>query len=355
MKQRLLDKVNESLLLNNRQPSRLSSNENLLQIKPLLKPTVRLSRSQENLLNNHTESLTSYLQPKQDVVIIDTTITNDETHRHSYTELHVDEVPKPGTVSTVKNMFERQIRLSRYDSEKVSNTSTPRMNHQHRDILSPNRSRSISPNDMALRQKRASSIPTSYPDVVISHTPPITAHMEITNEQIVIENKKKEDEMMNTNVNQNLLLPSTSSSDNGTDYQPLDFKSRLALFNHTNTVERSNEHSTNIKKPSVPPPPPPPNFITKPIVHHHVEKKDIPSDQNTINPAKAITFFGGSQVNGNTKSSLPTSITPPPLSAIKKSEQLSMSAPFDLFRSPDFIGGNVKLSKSSIFSGTKKV
>ena len=96
MKQRLLDKVNESLLLNNRQPSRLSSNENLLQIKPSLKSTVRLSRSQENLLNNHTESLTSYLQPKQDLIIIDTTITNDETHRHSYSELHVDEVPKPG-------------------------------------------------------------------------------------------------------------------------------------------------------------------------------------------------------------------------------------------------------------------
>ena len=251
-------------------------------------------------------------------------------------------------------MFERQIRLSRYDSEKVSNTSTPRINHQHRDILSPNRSRSISPNDMALRQKRASSITTSYPDVVISHTPPITAHIEINNEQIIIENKKKEDEMINTIINQNLLLPSTLSSDNDMDYQPLDFKSRLALFNRTNTVERSNEHSTNIKKPSLPPPPPP-NFLTKPIVHHHVEKKDSPSVQNAVDTAKAITFFGGSQVNGNTKSSLPTSITPPPLSSIKKSEQLSMSAPIDLFRSPDFIGGNVKLSKSSIFSGTKKV
>jgi len=98
MKQRLLDKVNESLLLNNRQSSRLSSNENLFQIKPILKSPTRLSRSQENLLNNHpSESLTSYLQPKQDVIIVDTTIiTNDETHRQSYIELHVDEVPKPG-------------------------------------------------------------------------------------------------------------------------------------------------------------------------------------------------------------------------------------------------------------------
>jgi hypothetical protein len=98
MKQRLLDKVNESLLLNNRHSSRLSSNENLLQTKASLKPTVRLSRSQDNLLNNNinTEQFTSYLQPKQDVIIVETTISNDEGHRHSYTELHVDEVPKPG-------------------------------------------------------------------------------------------------------------------------------------------------------------------------------------------------------------------------------------------------------------------
>ncbi|CAF3680640.1 unnamed protein product [Rotaria sp. Silwood1] len=63
-----------------------------------------------------------------------------------------------GTVTTVKNMFERQIRLSRYDSDKLSNTLLPnnsRINSQHREInISPSRSRSISPNDMALRQRR---------------------------------------------------------------------------------------------------------------------------------------------------------------------------------------------------------
>jgi hypothetical protein len=250
-------------------------------------------------------------------------------------------------------MFERQIRLSRFDSEKVSNTLAPRTNNQHRENLSPNRSRSISPNDMALRQKRSAPVatlslpaPTSYPDLVISHTPPTSSHIEINHEQSVIENKKKDDD----NINQNLLLP----ADNDTDYQPLDFKSRLALFNGTNTIERSNEHSN--KKPSVHPPPPP-NFLTKPIVHHHVEKKDIPSDQSTrsdVNATKSITFFGGTQVNGNTKSTLPSSITPPtPL--INKNEQFVMSTPIDSFRSPDFIGGNVKLNKSSIFSGTKKV
>ena len=91
-------------------------------------------------------------------------------------------------------MFERQIRLSRDDSDKLSNTSishSSRINSQHRDILSPTRSRSISPNDMALRQRRTtastsslsttllSPVSNTYPDVVISHTPPILSHIEI--------------------------------------------------------------------------------------------------------------------------------------------------------------------------------
>jgi hypothetical protein len=111
MKQRLLDKVNESLLLhNNSTLSRYSlskiSNENLLQTKTVISPlkhTTRLSRSQDNLLNNNNiEQFTSYLQPKQDLIIVDTTTSNDENilvHRHSYIELHVDEVPKPGMES----------------------------------------------------------------------------------------------------------------------------------------------------------------------------------------------------------------------------------------------------------------
>ena len=158
MKQRFLNKVNESFLLNNtltiprhslsKPSSRLPSNENLLQTKTVaspLKSTTRLSRSQDNLTNDnnnnnnnnnnnhnnyhHTQSIasivaqaitaeqfTSYLQPKQDLIIVDTTSsTNDITanqeniddgklrlgqkaliHRQSYTELHVDEAPKPG-------------------------------------------------------------------------------------------------------------------------------------------------------------------------------------------------------------------------------------------------------------------
>ena len=134
MKQRLLNKVNESFLFNqnstlarhslSKPSSRLASNENLLQTKTSsvspLKRTTRLSRSQDNLItnnqqstaNNHviiTEQFTSYIQPKQEVIIVDATSNDEEdeiihsgpktstsTHRQSYTELHDDEAPKPG-------------------------------------------------------------------------------------------------------------------------------------------------------------------------------------------------------------------------------------------------------------------
>lgn len=160
MKQRLLNKVNESFLLNHNSPtltrpslskpsSRLSSNENLLQTKTLtspLKRTTRLSRSQDNLSHNHSipshpiiaEPFTSYLQPKQDVIIVDTTTINHQhsqenglngicdqdddgeddlgdgklrpghktsAHRQSYTELHRDEAPKPGRFCFLERSF----------------------------------------------------------------------------------------------------------------------------------------------------------------------------------------------------------------------------------------------------------
>jgi hypothetical protein len=274
-------------------------------------------------------------------------------------------------------MFERQIRLSRFDSDKVSNTSVPPASRVHRDILSPNRSRSISPNDMALRQRRTVAlhtsttvslpVPTSYPDLVISHTPPISSHNEHSIINTQNENKKKdiplntttdETAIINSDFNRpNQLLSSTSLSDMD-DYQPLDFKSRLALFNHTNTIERPNEHSqisTNIKKPSNPLPLP--NFLTKPVVHRHLDKKDVPSDSiagSFTNTNKAVTFFGGTKVHENTRSTLPTSIPAPPPSIINE-EQLTISTSVDLFHAPDVIGGNVKLNKSSIFSGVKKV
>ncbi|CAF0938248.1 unnamed protein product [Adineta ricciae] len=378
MKQRLLDKVNESLLATHhstlvrhslsKTSARLSSNENLLQTKSAISPlkhSTRLSRSQDSLLNNNNnniEAFTSYLQPKQEVVIVDADISNEENisnHRHSYTELHVDEVPKPGTVTTVKNMFERQIRLSRFDSDKLSNATSRNTNSQHhRDVLSPNRSRSISPNDMALRQRRAGLAPptlslpvaTPYPDLVTSHTPPIPSQIEVNKsatEQTINENKKKDalsNETTSMKSDPNLLL-STNSISNTSDYKPLDFKSRLALFNQT---------TTNTKRPA----PPPPNFLTKPVVHHHnqhLEKADHPSADEAIhtlvNTSKAVTFFGGTKLNEANKSSLPASVVPPPvLVTIVKEEQSSVDLPYV----PDIIGGYVKLNKSSLSSGIKK-
>jgi len=269
-------------------------------------------------------------------------------------------------------MFERQIRLSRHDCDKSSNPSVPtnaRTNVQNLENRSPNRSRSISPNDMALRQRRATAVPiptslslpvsTSYPDLVISHTPPTSNHIETTKipiEESLINTHKDESASIKTNPNRpNLLI---SSSDTA-DYQPLDFKSRLALFNRTNIIEKSNEHShnsANIKKPfnhlqsvSLPS-----KFLTKPIVHHHnqSEKKDLLSDptlRSVVHTNKSITYFGGTILNENTKST----VSPPkdlPLPSIT----IDVTS-VDLLRVPDVIGGNVKLNKSSIFSGIKKV
>ncbi|CAF0880508.1 unnamed protein product [Rotaria sordida] len=476
MKQRLLNKVNESYVLNNnstlvrhsllKQSARIASNENLLQTKTSLSPlkrTTRLSRSQDNLTNNNnnnnnnsinyisaqiisTEQFTSYIQPKQDVIIVDTTTNSNHiddnnndgklragqktlSHRQSYTELHVDEAPKPGTVTTVKNMFERQIRLSRYDADKLINAIIPgnnsRLNSQHRDISSPTRSRSTSPNDMAIRQRRTTisgsilpssssttlSLPvsSSYPDLVISHTPPAETNKN-SNEQIHNENHTVNNQVINkekkiSNINRNLishehiplsviidecssnqsnnhrpnlLLPSKLVSET-VDCQPLDFKSRLALFNRTNT-QRINENSINIKKSFNQTNSLSTNLLTKPIVQHSTrlineEKKDtqidiishpvsIPISRSVVNTANAVTFFGGNKVNGNTKSSLPDTILPPPppqsssSSAAAAAAEINIkkeqSTSIDLQRAPDIIGGNIKLNKSSIFSGAKK-
>jgi hypothetical protein len=219
---------------------------------------------------------------------------------------------------------------------------------------------------MALRQRRASamSIPTtlslpvstSYPDLVISHTPPTSNHVETTKipkEESVINTDKNQNPSISMNSNRpNLLLPLSDTA----DYQPMDFKSRLALFNRTNTIEKSNEqsnNSTHIKKST--------NhlqsvsssskFLTKPIVHHHnqSDKKDLSLDQisqSVVNAAKSITFFGGKKLNENSKS-LSKDLPLPSITI----DETSM----DLFHVPDVIGGNVKLNKSSIFSGIRKV
>lgn len=311
-----------------------------------------------------------------------------------------------GTVTTVKNMFERQIRLSRYDADKLFNSSTPagsRMSSQHRELSSPTtRSRSVSPTDVTYRQRRtivsaptiSLPIPTSYPDVVISHTPPTETTKptveQIHHENLLINNpgmnKDKKlfisnrpsishdhsplcvivDDSSSNISNQprpNLLLTSIPSSET-IDCQPLDFKSRLALFNRTNT-QPINENLLNTKKTINPVPIKPVVVVAhQPTRIIHEEKKEIfletthpplsiPISRSVVNTAKAVTFFGGDKLNGTNKTSLPKSIAPPP--PIQKSEPAPTSKSIDTVRTPAFVGSNVRLNKSSIFSGAKKV
>lgn len=321
-------------------------------------------------------------------------------------------------------MFERQIRLSRYDADKLFNSATPgssRVSSQHREISSPPaRSRSISPNDMAIRQRRTTTtttsssslppplppsttttlllpVPASYPDVVISHTPPTETNKNLNdqtyNDNLAINNQgiNKDKKLFFSNRNSltsehiplniivdessanlsnshrpNLLLPSTISSET-VDCQPLDFKSRLALFNRTNT-QQSNDIPINIKKSFN-------STLTKPVVVlqtttrviqeekkepqpevNHQNQLSISISRSVVNTAKAVTFFGGNKLNGNTKSSLPNSIpAPPPPSVSTQINNKTEQSLNEVLRAPNIVGGNVKLNKSSIYSGTKKV
>ena len=293
-------------------------------------------------------------------------------------------------------MFERQIRLSRFDGDKLYNGSTPstsRMNSQHRDQSSPtNRSRSNSPYDQAYRQKRtiiatsttttALSLPiltTSYPDLVISHTPPTDTTKTSNEQKTFLPNRQTnthEQIPLNIHIDDNtinqsnstnrpnLLLTSIANTSETVDCQPLDFKSRLALFNRTN-LQQSNEQTnfpakkTFTKSPApvaTPPPPPPPPSSSSLIFDEPKKESQFDIIQNqfsrtVVNTAKAITFFGGNKLNGDNQSSLPSSIPAPPIVA-DKTEQLPAN---DLSQTPDIIGGNVRLNKSSIYSGIRKV
>jgi hypothetical protein len=392
MKQRLLDKFNESLLLNNpgalnRQSLFKASNENLLQPKSSLKHTARLSRSHENLLNDPSESLSTYLHTKPNVVIVETS-SNEEpltAHRYSHLELPIDEVPKPGrclsrsgTVITVKNMFERQIRMSRSDTEKTlhpSSSSNSRINH-----LSPTRARSISPNDMAFRQRRSMvtgspsasngaplSVSSTYPDLVISHTPTVSSQWDIKKSSVEssISHSPNDENLFSMHMNGDPRDHNPShipiAASDTVHYEPLDFKSRLALFSRPDAIERTVEQSpslNNIKRPSSTPhssQPPPPTFLTKPVLHHSSEKTKSSTEAISSSaarilaaPAKGITFFGGMKLEDDAQLPL-AAPTIPPLS-LKTTD-----AATDLFQTPDVIGGHVKLDKSSLFSGIKKV
>lgn len=233
-------------------------------------------------------------------------------------------------------MFERQIRLSRSDQKRTSSK-------QRDELRSSTRSRSISPNDMALRQRRtAASLPvsTSYPDLIISHTPVTTA----PTKEIVIKAERVE---CIESDRPTISSPSNQSSDTIDSPRTLDFKSRLALFNGANSIKQSDEHLLNSNNSIKPSQTSPSSFLTKPVVHRHQVEK--PDPLSLVQTAKSVTFFGGTKVTDYTQLILSPAIEP--LQPVTNIEDAS----FELFDIPEFIGGNVKLNKSSIFSGNRKV
>ena len=289
---------------------------------------------------------------------------------------------RSGTVITVKNMFERQIRMSRSDTERTlhpSPSSNSRIN-----LLNPTRSRSISPNDMAFRQRRATvtgspiasngvpmPVSSTYPDLVISHTPTAPSQRDIKKPSVESsisnppnDENKRDDHTSNMHMNgdsrDHNSSPTPIAVSDTVHYEPLDFKSRLALFSRPDPVERTVEQSpslNNIKKPSSTShsTQPPPTFLTKPVLHHSSEKtksstEAIPSSAARVLgvPAKGITFFGGVKLDDDVQ--LP--LAAPPVSPLppKKNDTSTDSS-----QTPDVIGGHVKLDKSSLFSGIKKV
>ena len=271
-------------------------------------------------------------------------------------------------------MFERQIRLSRYDADKLSHTSAgppARLYHSHRDLLAPTRSRSVSPYDMAIRQRRTTlpasvlpsasvSGPSSFPDLVISHTPSISSPMDINHTSL-------EPPLSGTNKENQLTIAidehpmghtvEHEPSSETVQYRPLDFKSRLALFNRTNSTGRLNEQchpSPTTKKASSPGPSA--SFLTKPVVHRHSEPKHTaveiissPTNRAPVNVSNSVTFYGGTKISDPSKTIPSTTPIVSPPSPTMTDESI------DSFGVPDVIGGNVKLSKSSLFSGVRKV
>lgn len=93
MKQRLLDKFSESVLNSSYTSGTRSTNGSTL------KRTTRLSRSQDSLLNEHSQILPTFLQPKKNVIIVDRTVTKEKQilkRPLSQMDLQVDETPRPG-------------------------------------------------------------------------------------------------------------------------------------------------------------------------------------------------------------------------------------------------------------------
>lgn len=289
---------------------------------------------------------------------------------------------RSGTVITVKNMFERQIRMSRSDTERTLHP--PSSSSSRNNLLNPTRSRSISPNDMAFRQRRATvtgspstsngaplPVSSTYPDLVISHTPTAPSQRDIKKPSVELsinnlpnDEIKRDDCMSNMHMNGDSRdhnpSPTPLAASDTVHYEPLNFKSRLALFNRPDPIERTVEQSpslNNIKKPSSAPhsTQPPANFLTKPVLHHSSEKTKSSTEAILSSaarvlgvPAKGITFFGGVKLDDDVQLPLAVPLVSP--LPPKRNDASTVSS-----QTPDVIGGHVKLDKSSLFSGIKKV
>lgn len=182
-------------------------------------------------------------------------------------------------------MFEHQIRLSQVDFERSNRTY--RQPNQ-----SPSRSRSTSPNDMAIRKRRATfsgmtpttTVNNQFPDLVISHTPSSVNSASLVRRTVSMLDIRPNDE--------NHFSP---TSDSTNENENLDFQSRLALFNKTNVTETRKNLPTSSKSNTV-------QFLTKPVLHHHPSSE---KPRNTIEQfsdsflrsSKSVTFFAGSKID----------------------------------------------------------
>jgi hypothetical protein len=262
-------------------------------------------------------------------------------------------------------MFERQIRLYRSDLDRVLPLSISHSNSRAHHRSSPMRSRSTSPNDMAIRQRRATV--SSSPSISNALPVPASSAFEqkkksnVESVSIVERTNEKSGHgnLHSTTVEDNqqakkTILSCSNLSTSTVGDEPMDFKSRLAVFDRPRTNESTNDpswSSINSKKPSAR------DALmciglqaaTKPVathptlekVHCLTEMLVHPAIRSMVSTGRAVTFYGGSMHNESTK--LPMSIgTVSPTSLV----------PYD---TSSIVSTQSKLKKSSIFSGMKKV
>ena len=243
-------------------------------------------------------------------------------------------------------MFERQIRMSRADTDQHYPTKHSHLHHSQWNSV---RSRSISPNDMAIRQRRATiTISTSnvsnvskpitnpIPDVIISHTPNPIPSVPLNSQRPLAVRRTSSllDIRFNTPNDGNHQTENLSSTPSDTtDNELLDFKKRLALFNQVNGSE-SNEKNSSLSNESnsngwsVQTESMAKNFPVEEL-RFNTQTNITTLLRTTLVPEKPVTYYGGTKFEENLKSFM--------------------------LPSPSIRLISVRNRKSSIHSGVKKV